>query len=410
VSGGDLPAVVDAVERQQEEERQRALRALLRHPLLTPSGPDPRAFTVVRRHAAWLREWLAAETGWSLQVETGLARLRKQPAHVADATRPALARPSGAAFGRRRYTLLCLALAALGRADAQVTLGRLAERVLALAGDPALISAGFSFTLSSREERADLVAVVRLLLEMRVVARVAGDEQAFVNATGDALYDVDRRALAGVLVTRRGPSMVAEEGFEERLLALSAEPVPDTDDARNRVYRHALTRRLLDDPVLYLDELDEAQRAYLASQRPFLLRRITEATGFVPEVRGEGIALLDPSGEATDVRMPEEGTEGHAALLLAEHLAGALRARGEVAVPVAELHHVMAGWAREHRSHWKKAAREPGAERGLCRTAVERLEALNLVRLPAEGVVPRPALARFAYLPAVVAGTQETLL
>src|SRR5207302_9327145 len=121
--------------------------------------------------------------------------------------------------------------------------------------------AGFSFTLSSREERADLVAVVRQLLEMRVVVKVAGDEQAFVNATGDALYDIDRRALAGVLVTRRGPSMVREERFEQRLRALSAEPVPDTDDARNRAHRHALTRHLLDDPVLYMDELDETRRA-----------------------------------------------------------------------------------------------------------------------------------------------------
>ncbi|HZD00342.1 MAG TPA: DUF2397 family protein [Actinomycetes bacterium] len=43
-----------------------------------------------------------------------------------------------------------LALAALERADAQVTLGWLAERVLALTADPALADAGFSFALDSR--------------------------------------------------------------------------------------------------------------------------------------------------------------------------------------------------------------------------------------------------------------------
>ena len=68
-------------------------------------------------------------------------------------------------FSRRRYVLACLALAALERADAQVTLGWLAERVLALAADPGLADAGFAFALDSREERADLVVVVRLLLD-----------------------------------------------------------------------------------------------------------------------------------------------------------------------------------------------------------------------------------------------------
>jgi uncharacterized protein (TIGR02678 family) len=402
--------VVDAVERQREEERQRAVRALLRHPLMGSSGPDPRGFALVRKHAAWLRTWFAAETGWSLHVESGLARLGKIPARVDDATRPAPAQPSRAPFGRRRYTLLCLALAALERADAQITLGRLADRVLALAGDPALASAGFTFALASREERADLVAVVRRLMEMLVLARVAGDEQAFVNAAGDALYDIDRRALAGVLATRRGPSMVGEAAFEDRLRALIAEVAPDTDDARNRALRHALTRRLLDDATLYLDDLDDAERAYLTSQRPFLLRRVADATGFVPEVRAEGIALLDPTGESSDLRMPEEGTEGHAALLLAEHLAGTLRERGAVAVPVDDLRGLMAGWASEHRSYWRRAALEPGAEAGLVRTAVRRLEALGLVRTLPEAVVPLPALARFAYREPVLAHTQESLL
>lgn len=406
----ERPAVVDAVERQRDEERQRAVRALLRTPLMGPSGPDPRAFALVRKHAAWLRTWFATETGWSLRVESGLARLSKTPADLGDATRPALAQPSRAPFGRRRYTLLCLALAALERADAQITLGRLADRVLALAGDPALASAGFTFGLASREERADVVAVVRRLIEMLVLVRVAGDEQAFVNAAGDALYDIDRRALAGVLVTRRGPSMVHESAFDDRLRGLVAEVAPDTDDARNRALRHALTRRLLDDATMYLDHLDDAERAYLTTQRPFLLRRVVEATGFVPEVRAEGIAMLDPTGEATDVRMPEEGTEGHAALLLAQHLADGMEGRGDAAVPLDELRALMAGWASEHRSFWRRAAREPGAEAGLVRTAVRRLEALGLVRVRPDGVQALPALARFAYQEPVLASSQETLL
>ena len=94
-----------------------------------------------------MREWLSNHAGWSIQADTGLARLRKLPGRLDDRTRPALATPARVPFSRRRYVLTCLALAALERADAQVTLGWLAERVLALAADPGLAEAGFAFAL-----------------------------------------------------------------------------------------------------------------------------------------------------------------------------------------------------------------------------------------------------------------------
>jgi len=400
------PAVglADVLDRQQAEERRRALRALLRHPLLTRAGPDPAAFALVRRHAGWLREWLANNAGWSLQVDTGLARLRKLPGRLDDRTRPALAAPARVPFSRRRYVLACLALAALERADAQVTLGWLAERVLALAADPGLADAGFAFALDSREERADLVVVVRLLLGIHVLAKVAGDEQSFVNSSGDALYDVNRRVLAALLVTERGPSTVATADLEARLRAITGELVPDSEDGRNRAIRHALTRRLLDDPVVYQQELGDAERGYLTGQRAFLLRRLTEATGLVPEVRAEGLALVDPTGEATDLAMPEEGTDGHATLLLARHLAALWRERPGVPVQPAALEARMAELAAEHRGLWRRGAAEPGAAAVLCRLAIDRLEALALVRRCGDGVVALPMLARFAYAEPAVAG------
>jgi uncharacterized protein (TIGR02678 family) len=390
--------LADVLDRQQVEERRRALRALLRHPLLTRAGPDPAAFALVRRHAGWLREWLAANVGWSLQVDTGLARLRKLPGRLDDRTRPALAEPARLPFSRRRYVLACLALAALERADAQVTLGWLAERVLVLAADPALADAGFSFALDSREERADLVVVARLLLGVRVLGRVAGDEQSFVNSSGDALYDVNRRVLASLLVAQRGPSTVTTTSLEARLRAITEELVPDSEEGRNRAIRYSLARRLLDDPMLYYDELSDAELTYLSSQRGFLVRRLTEATGLVAEARAEGLALLDPTGEATDLTMPEEGTDGHATLLLAEHLAALAQDRpgAPVALPVLEAR--LAELAAEHRAHWRKGTTEPGAVAALCRLAVDRLEALGLARRSADGgVIPQPGLARFAY-------------
>jgi uncharacterized protein (TIGR02678 family) len=396
-----------SVERAEAAERAQALRALLRAPLLTSSGPDKQAFTLVRRHAAWLRVWLDREAGWPLQVDRELARLAKVPGGLADGTRPALSQPAKVPFSRRRYALACLALAALERAETQVTLGWLAERVLALANDPALAEAGLRFALDTRDERADLVAVARLLLGTGVLGKVAGDEQAFVNASGDALYDVHRRALAGLLSARRGPSTIGATGFDERLAMLVTEPIADTDEGRNRAVRHRLTRRLLDDPVVYYDQLGEDELDYLATQRGALLRRLTTATGLVAEVRAEGIALVDPTGEATDLAMPEEGTDGHATLLLAEQLAAADQAAPGAVTTVPALEARMRQLADEHRANWRRSAAEPGGAVELTRLALSRLEALGLVeRLPG-GVRARPALARFAYGEPVVQRLDE---
>ena len=86
------------------------------------------------------------------------------------------------------------------------------------AADEQLASAGVAFGLNGREERGDLVAVVRLLLELGVLVRVAGDEEAYLRDTGDALYDVQRRVLAGVLAPSRGPSTIAASEFARAAL------------------------------------------------------------------------------------------------------------------------------------------------------------------------------------------------
>ena len=403
-SGGD--GLADVLDQRRDEERQKAVRALLRHPMLTPHGRGQAEFTLVRRHLSWLADWFSRETGWSVHVDASVARLRKIPGEHRDGSRGAGGKPADARtrFGRRRYVLTCLALAALERAEAQVTLGWLVERVLAFAADERLAEAGITFALDSRDERSDLVAVARLLLEVGVLTKVAGDEQAFVDRSGDALYDVNRRVLAVLLVARRGPSTVIVTDFAGRLRAITEDTQPDTEDGHNRTIRHSLARRLLDDPVLYYTDLSEPERSYLDRQRGPLLRRLTDATGLVPEVRAEGIALLDPSREATDLAMPEEGTDGHATLLLAEHLASRLRDRPDQPASVEALERHMTVLAQRHRTHWRKSATEPGAERELTAHALFRLEALGMIRRHHDGVVALPALARFDYAEPTIVG------
>jgi uncharacterized protein (TIGR02678 family) len=385
-------ALESALDHARSAELRRAVRALLRRPLLRAGGAEAEDFRLVRSHAGELRSWFDANTGWRLIVDSEVARLVKVAPTIDDPTHPARDPRSRLPFSRRRYVLTCLALSVLERSDAQITLGRLAEGVILAAADEHFARAGVVFRLSGREERADLVAVVRLLLELGVLARVAGDEEAFVRDTGDALYDVQRRVLAVVLATPRGPSTIAAQEFAERLSQLAADPLPEAEDLRNRALRHHLTRRLLDDPVLYYDELDPEQAGYLAGQRPALTRRISELTGLVAEVRAEGIAMVDPDDDLTDVRMPDVGTDGHVTLLLAEHLAR----RASLLVSEADLHRLVRRLAEEHRAYWRRSARELGAEVVLVETALERLAALRLIRRGPDGVRPLPALARYA--------------
>ncbi|MER5424346.1 TIGR02678 family protein [Streptosporangium roseum] len=366
-------------------QRRSALRALLAKPLLTAEN-DADKLVLVRRHLTELRDWLSRETGWRLLADAETARLFKTAPTLADATHPARGR-AGEPFGRRRYVVLCLALAVLERADAQTTLGRLAEEVLNAAAEPGL---DFAFTLDSRAERADLVAVVRTLLDWGALRKVAGDEDAYLSATGDVLYDVRRPVLATLLTGSRGPSTVNATAFEERLAELTAEPVADTDDLRNQAMRRRLTRRLLEDPVVYYDDLDEAERAYLVSQRQAITRRIEEAIGLLPEIRAEGIAMVDPDDELTDVRMPEQRTDGHVTLLVAEHLA----VHGEASTD--ELHAFVRQAAAAHTSFWRKGVTDPGAEEDLLAVALDKLAALRLIETCPGRVRGLPAITRYA--------------
>jgi uncharacterized protein (TIGR02678 family) len=384
---------VNALTQETAVQRRKAMRALLGKPLLT-AGADDEALRLVRRHATDLRDWLAAETGWRLVVGAESARLFKTAPTSADSTRPARDGKGKPPFGRRRYVLLCLALAVLERADAQITLGRLAEGVLAAAGEPEFVAAGVSFTLGRRDQRSDLVAAVRLLLTWGVLERVAGDEDAYLRDNGDVLYDVRRRVLAALLTTGRGPSTVAATDFERRLEELTHEPVADTDDLRNRALRHRLTRRLLDDPVVYYDELTDDERGYLVGQRHAITRRIEDATGLITEMRAEGIAMVDPDDELTDVRMPEQRTDGHVTLLVAEYLAARTGP-----VPIEELRAHVRRMAREHSSYWRRGVTEEGADAELLAIALDKLRALRLV-VDAVGdppmVTARPAIGRYA--------------
>ena len=353
-----------------EAERRRALRALLRAPLLPSAGETAEEYNLVRRHSEWLKHWFTKFPAWTLHIDKAAARLRKVRVDFIDETRPAVDRVSGTSFSRRTYSLLCLTLATLEGSEQQTTLGEIAHQVMEIvADDEGLRDAGLNFDVGNYDHRRDLVHAIRLLLDYGVLRGLDGDEEEFLQRSGssDVLYEIDRRILVAMLNVSRSPSLVNHAS------ELIDDPIPEAEDARSQWIRARLVRTLLDDPILYFKDLNDEERTYLEQHRGYLLRQISEATGLTAEVRREGIALVDHDGDLSDIDLLDEGTDGPLSLLLVQRLAEHARNFPGVAIPVTTLYF-----------------------RGLTDDTLLRLRALRLVELKPEGVVPLAACGRYA--------------
>jgi uncharacterized protein (TIGR02678 family) len=202
-------------------------------------------------------------------------------------------------------------------------------------------------------------------------------------------------------------------GVDEAIAALSAEPRygeaprdPASADEQQRLrwIRHRLARRLLDDPVVHLDELSDAEREYLANPagRRWLRERAVEA-GFDLEERAEGLLAVDTAGLATDQQFPAPNGHAHQlALLLIDRLTAGSGVLGpaELRIEVDAVLRRFRAWARSHREG-------DGPER-LAADAVALLVRFGLVTLSDDGTVTaRPALARYRIAEPVVTGAAQ---
>ena len=407
-----MSEALDVREEASRADRRRALRRLLAQPLLLQER-DPEGFAAVVRHRSELGRWFAEHAGWPLVVEAGAgyARLMKRPARK-DATRPA--RLAGKpAFDRRRYALLALALAALDDGPAQTTLARLAESVRDLSLEQEGVEA---FDPEQHAERAAFVDVLRLLGLWGVLALRDGDADRYARSRqGDALYDVRERLLGQLIAAPLPPALA---GSPERM---AAEELAHTDEGERLRGRYQVFRRLLDDPVVYLDDLDPHARAWLEGGRGFTYERLERDAGLLVERRREGLAAVDPAGELTDTAFPDGGsTVKHAALLLCEWLvdereksrspeASSRSARGDppeekcgAAVALPDIVARVAELRSEYGSRWSKeyADAEEGA-RELAESALALLAAFGLAAPTPDraGWRALPAAARFAPAP-----------
>ena len=175
--------------------------------------------------------------------------------------------------------------------------------------------------------------VLRWLADWGVVRVSEGESQDdYVDRgrDGDCLLTVDQGRL-GSLTSAQRP--LTEIGGSADLI--DEGEYPPTDEGRRARVRHTLARRLVEDPVVYVDELSEEERGYFLAQRPTnLTRSIEEATGLRAEHRAEGTAFVDPERKLTDTRFPGRGLDRQLPLLLCPFLAAELEAgRAEVSAP-----------------------------------------------------------------------------
>ncbi|MFI6356780.1 TIGR02678 family protein [Streptomyces sp. NPDC050743] len=319
-----MSRVAEGVSPLELGDYQKAVRLVLRHPLITPGYPDKAALATVRRWTEQLRTDLMEAFGHRLVTTADTARLQRAQDSL-DATRPALTR-AGRPFDRRRYAYLVLTLAALGRHGAQVALGELAD---AVAADAVRID-GLGLDTARKPDRDAFVDAVTWLTERGALTLADGSATAWAGdpERAEALYDIDREILLAV----HHPTRVLQHltSVTALLDSGSALGLSAGRAAQRRDQARRARRLVLENPVAYYADADSELLGQLRA--PALAEDLERLTGLTVERRAEGVALVDTSGRLSDIRFPGGGTVAQAALLLAARISAAAQRPGRHAL------------------------------------------------------------------------------
>ncbi|MEU6712118.1 TIGR02678 family protein [Nonomuraea sp. NPDC046802] len=381
-----MSSLANQLVRAEKEEIARAIRTLLGRPLVSQHD-DPAAFDLIRKRRQPLTQWFDYFCGWRLVVEPrqGYARLVKVRTEPG-ATRPARRRrTTRAPFDRRRYTLLCLCAAELLTSPV-TTIGMLAQRVVQAAAVEEEVP---GFDPVRADERAAFVDALKLLEHHGAITAMDGATDSYLDdEDAKVLYRVDTTRVIRLLAAPVPPSRAADpQGLTTETRYGGEEP---TETQRNLWARHSLIRRLLDEPVVYRDELTPAQSAYAASLTGRqIIRRAAEEAGFVLEERAEGFLLIDTDATATDTKFPDDGSHAKVAALLMLDL---LVSSGPVSA--ARLDREAAGLLRRF-PQWAKAYQSDGGGSRLASDAFEVLALFGLARRTGDQITALPAAARY---------------
>ncbi|MEU5843095.1 TIGR02678 family protein [Rhodococcus sp. NPDC047139] len=357
--------------------RRDAARALLQQPIVTESG-DRETFDLVRRHAGSLKSIFADRLGYRLVVAPTFVRLVKAPL-ASTAPHRTLRRPDGTEFGATTYACLALVCAALlePQTGDRITVASLLEQVRADARDN-----GITFGDEISEDR-NVTAALGILCEWGVITEP--DHERDEEAAAEAYLEVNRDLLPHLLATplHEMPNPAAS------LTRAEQEP------AARRLYR-----RLIEDPFVARDELDDEAAAILARDRPELARSLEEEFGLVLEVRAEGALAYDPAGMLTDEAFPGSGTLKQACLLLVSELTERFGDRAGATLHVDEqtLDTVLGELAADRSRTWKSTYVRDLAL--LRRDVVDLLTRLGLARRHDGGLELTAPVARYRPVPA----------
>ncbi|MCW2919641.1 MAG: hypothetical protein JWN52_7709 [Actinomycetia bacterium] len=318
-------------------ERRAAARLLLASPLVTPET-HPDGFPLIRRHADELARRFNQMLGYRLVVESGFARLHK--AGLGRDAGRRLERRSGAPFTPRTYAYLALILSTLVTAPEQLLLSEVVARTRAAAAE-----AGIDLSEPNRAvERRAMVAALKQLMAWQVLAEDEGSVDTYAeNDEAEALVTIDREIARRLVSGPIGKAATAEELIEWAAAPGHAGP------------RHYVRRRLLETPVVYIDDLTGEQSDWLRRNQRREQRTFEELFGLDTEIRAEGVALLDPAGELSDLEFPGTGTVPWAALLLVERLVELLTPDGSTAglpIPDGLIDTVLRELIERHRKAW----------------------------------------------------------
>ncbi|MGW1172633.1 DUF2398 family protein [Kitasatospora sp. NPDC002543] len=370
------PPTVIAQDRSGEElpaaERRIAARLLLAHPLVTASGPHADGFPLIRRHRDWLAERFDALLGYRLVVGPWHARLCKAGLGP-DAARRLEHPVTGVPFTPAGYAQLALALALLVDAPEELGYRRLLDAMAAAAPELAA-------------EPADLAMALAALASWQVLGELPADQ------TDDSFVLTVDRELARAVPA--GPPALADDAAD--LIRRAAEAEPAT----------AVRRLLAETPAVLSADLPQEHRAWLREHRLSGPAALAEFLGLEAELRAEGVALLDPAAELTDLALPGTGTLAQAALLLVERLVEEVRplpdepVTGDVPIPDALIDGVLGDIADEY----GLPARYLADRTALRRDALDLLHRLALMTPTPHPTRPpawrlRPPAARYAPAP-----------
>ena len=283
-------------------ETASALRLLAVKPWLATERDDE-AIAAVRRNLPAIRETLA-RLGWGLVAERGFVRLRKSPP---------MRREAWAAEGPTplQASWFFLLVAAAESAAPRVALAHLVSAARAAAAE-----VGLPVTHDIIERRA-IVRALKMLDERGVVMQVDGDVEGFVtDENAPVLLEVHHSRLGHVIANFAPGDPAVDPALWLELIEREPDPA------------RRMRRRLVDDAVVHVDDLDEAEADWLSRR----LRGddggpLAMAFGLQLERRTEGAAFVVPESafrylyELGGTPFPAPGTVPHAALLLCEYAA-----------------------------------------------------------------------------------------